>query len=115
MRVSRIGLHARPIQSGRAAIAALNNELWGYPHSSSQRILIGWKPEAEAGNLRLLLSSKGVDRAPDQTGIEASKAEPAKPVAEKNAETPKVEKPKRKRMSTEARVLYELNRHGIYR
>jgi hypothetical protein len=29
-------------------------------------------------------------------------------------ETPKVEKPKRKRMSTEARVIYELHRHGIY-
>jgi hypothetical protein len=30
-------------------------------------------------------------------------------------ETPKVERPKRKRMSTEARVIYELHRHGIYR
>jgi hypothetical protein len=36
------------------------------------------------------------------------------PVAEKNVETPKVEKPKRKQMSTEARVIYELHRHGIY-
>jgi outer membrane biosynthesis protein TonB len=45
---------------------------------------------------------------------ETPKAEPAKPVAEKNVETPKVEKPKRKRMSTEARVIYELHRHGIY-
>jgi hypothetical protein len=48
------------------------------------------------------------------TATEAPKAEPAKPVAEKNAETPKIEKPKRKRMSTEARVIYELHRHGIY-
>jgi hypothetical protein len=48
------------------------------------------------------------------TATEAPKAEPAKPVAEKNVETPKVEKPKRKRMSTEARVIYELHRHGIY-
>jgi len=45
---------------------------------------------------------------------EEPKAEPAKPVAEKNVETPKIEKPKRKRMSTEARVIYELHRHGIY-
>src|SRR3979490_1539659 len=48
------------------------------------------------------------------TATEAPKAEPATPVAEKNVETPKVEKPKRKRMSTEARVIYELHRHGIY-
>jgi hypothetical protein len=48
------------------------------------------------------------------TATAAPKAEPAKPVAEKNVETPKVEKPKRKRMSTEARVVYELHRHGIY-
>ena len=48
------------------------------------------------------------------TATEAPKAEPVKPVAEKNVETPKVEKPKRKRMSTEARVIYELHRHGIY-
>jgi hypothetical protein len=49
-----------------------------------------------------------------ETKAEDPKAEPAKPVAEKNVETPKVEKPKRKRMSTEARVIYELHRHGIY-
>jgi hypothetical protein len=49
-----------------------------------------------------------------ETKAEEPKAEPAKPVAEKNVETPKVEKPKRKRMSTEARVIYELHRHGIY-
>jgi hypothetical protein len=48
------------------------------------------------------------------TATEAPKAEAAKPVAGKNVETPKVEKPKRKRMSTEARVIYGLHRHGIY-
>jgi len=48
------------------------------------------------------------------TKAEEPKAEPAKAVAEKNVETPKVEKPKRKRMSTEARVIYQLHRHGIY-
>ena len=48
-----------------------------------------------------------------ETKAEDPMAEPAKPVAE-NVETPKVEKPKRKRMSTEARVIYELHRHGIY-
>jgi hypothetical protein len=45
---------------------------------------------------------------------EAPKADATKPVADKNAETTKVEKPKRKPMSTEARVIYELHRHGIY-
>ena len=49
-----------------------------------------------------------------ETKAEKPKAEPVKSVAEKNVETPKVEKPKRKRMSTEARVIYELHRHGIY-
>jgi len=48
------------------------------------------------------------------TAIAAPRSEPAKPVAEKNVETPKVEEPKRKRMSTEARVIYELHRRGIY-
>jgi hypothetical protein len=49
-----------------------------------------------------------------ETKAEEPKAEPAKSAAEISAETPKVEKPKRKRMSTEARVIYELHRHGIY-
>jgi hypothetical protein len=72
----------------------------------------------------------GADKAADQTAVEVPKfverpaavetkaeelkAEPVKSVAEKNVETPKVEKPKRKRMSTEARVIHELHRHGIY-
>jgi hypothetical protein len=49
-----------------------------------------------------------------ETKADEPKAEPAKVVTEKSVETPKVEKPKRKRMSTEARVIYELHRHGIY-
>ena len=72
--------------------------------------------------------TNGADKATEQPASEAPKyverpaavetkaemAEPVKSVAEKNVETPKVEKPKRKRMSTEARVIYELHRHGIY-
>ena len=63
---------------------------------------------------------KFVDRpAPVNTTTEApkaepAKAEPAKTVADKNPQTPKLEKPKRRRESTEARVIYELHRHGIY-
>jgi hypothetical protein len=58
---------------------------------------------------------KFVDRpAPVTTTTEAPKAEPAKAVADKDTQAPKVEKPKRRRESTEARVIYELHRHGIY-
>jgi hypothetical protein len=45
---------------------------------------------------------------------EAPKAEATKPVAEKASRTTNSEKPKRRRESTEARVIRELNRHGIY-
>jgi hypothetical protein len=58
---------------------------------------------------------KFVDRpAPVTTTTEAPTVEPAKAVADKNPQAPKVEKPKRRRESTEARVIYELHRHGIY-
>jgi len=58
---------------------------------------------------------KFVDRpAPVTTTTEAPTAEPAKAVADRNPQAPKVEKPKRRRESTEARVIYELHRHGIY-
>jgi hypothetical protein len=56
---------------------------------------------------------KFVDR-PAPVTTEAPKAEPAKAVADKNPVAPKVEKPRRRRESTEARVIYELHRHGIY-
>ena len=83
-----------------------------------------------AANEPVVAETRGADKATEQPAVEAPKfverpaavetkadepkAEPAKPVAEKNVETPKIEKPKRKRMSTEARVIYELHRHGIY-
>jgi hypothetical protein len=58
---------------------------------------------------------KYVDRpAAVNTTTEAPKTDAAKPVADNNTSTPKVEKPKRKHGSTEARVIYELHRHGIY-
>jgi hypothetical protein len=47
------------------------------------------------------------------TATAAPNAEPAGPVARKTT-TSRVEKPKRRRESTEARVIRELNRHGIY-
>jgi|HubBroStandDraft_1064217.scaffolds.fasta_scaffold325576_1 hypothetical protein len=59
-----------------------------------------------------------VDTKPEQPRADV-KADP-KPTADKNddapktADAPKVEKPKHKHESTEARVIYELHRHGIY-
>jgi hypothetical protein len=46
--------------------------------------------------------------------VEQPKAEPVAPAVEKTAETAKAEKPKHRHSSTEARVIYELHRHGIY-
>lgn len=48
------------------------------------------------------------------TATEAAKVEITKPVAEKAGRPSSIEKPKRRRESTEARVIRELNRHGIY-
>jgi hypothetical protein len=53
------------------------------------------------------------------TKAELPKSDPASPAIEKKADVPKTEalktdKPKRRRSSTEARVIYELHRHGIY-
>jgi hypothetical protein len=45
---------------------------------------------------------------------EPPKIDAVKPVAEKDAQLLKAEKPKRRHESTEARVIYELHRHGIY-
>ena len=49
-----------------------------------------------------------------ETKAEQPQAEQAKPAPEKNAETRKAGKPKRKPMSMEARVISELHRYGIY-
>jgi hypothetical protein len=45
---------------------------------------------------------------------EPPKTDAVKPVAEKDAQALKAEKLKRRHESTEARVIYELHRHGIY-
>lgn len=44
----------------------------------------------------------------------APKAEMTSPVAGKTSKTASLEKPKRRRQTTEARVIRELHRHGIY-
>ena len=48
------------------------------------------------------------------TPAEPAKAEKTTPVVDKPIKTSTVDKPKRKRESTEARVIRELHRHGIY-
>jgi hypothetical protein len=48
------------------------------------------------------------------TKAEPPKTDTVKPVAEKDAQLLKAEKPKRWHESAEARVIYELHRHGIY-
>jgi hypothetical protein len=50
----------------------------------------------------------------EQSKAEQPTTEPSKPAAGKTADAPKAEKPRRKHESTEARVIYELHRHGIY-
>jgi hypothetical protein len=58
---------------------------------------------------------KYVDRpAAVSTTTEAPKADVVKPVADSNAQPQRVDKPKRRHVSTEAQVIYELHRHGIY-
>jgi hypothetical protein len=45
---------------------------------------------------------------------EAPKADASKPATDKTAQAPKADKPRHRHESTEARVIYELHRHGIY-
>lgn len=51
---------------------------------------------------------------PKAAAVEQPTAEPAKPATRKTASTSKSEKPRRKRYWTEARIIRELHRHGIY-
>ena len=87
---------------GRGLVLASNDE----PAASEPSNAVEAKP-AEA--------PKYVERPPAvDTKTEQPTAEPSKPVASKNAEPLKAEKSRRRHESTEARVIYELHRHGIY-
>jgi hypothetical protein len=71
--------------------------------------------EPAATEQKAVEAPKYVDRpSAVDTTAEQPKADATKPVADKTTAAPKVEKPKRRRESTEARVIYELHRHGIY-
>ena len=69
-------------------------------------------PKAEAPKAdtpKFVERPAAVEPSPDQPKSDPTKADQAKPASDK-----RVEKPKHKRESTEARVIYELHRHGIY-
>jgi hypothetical protein len=83
---------------------------------------------AQAGSTRTLITQasneepaaaeQGTSEAPKYVArpsatTEQPKSDEAKPGA-KTATTPRAEKPRRRGASTEARVIYELHRHGIY-
>jgi hypothetical protein len=85
----------------------------GLTLASNDEPAVAEQPKAVAP--KAVEAPKYVDRpAAVSTTTEQPKVDQAKPVADKNTQTLKVEKPKRKRESTEARVIYELHRHGIY-
>jgi hypothetical protein len=68
----------------------------------------------KAGDDKAGQTPKFVERpAAVEKTAEPAKADQAKPVADKDAAAPKVEK-KHRHESTEARVISELHRHGIY-
>jgi hypothetical protein len=77
-------------------------------------------PQKPAETPKAAEAPKFVERpAAVDAKVEPPKAEPAAPAVEKTAEVPKAEtvkaeKPKHRHSSMEARVIYELHRHGIY-
>jgi hypothetical protein len=71
-----------------------------------------------ASNEEPVAAEQGTSEAPKYVArpsatTEQPKSDEAKPAA-KTAATPRAEKPRRRGASTEARVIYELHRHGIY-
>jgi 1,4-alpha-glucan branching enzyme len=74
---------------------------------------------AQAGTFRGLTMAANdppaaTDPTADQTKTEQTKNEQIKPDQTKTAPDKRVEKRRHTRESTEARVIYELHRHGIY-
>jgi outer membrane biosynthesis protein TonB len=60
------------------------------------------------------IDTKTEQPSSEQPKADQAKVDPPKPAPEKTADAPKAEKPKKRHESTEARVIYELHRHGIY-
>jgi outer membrane biosynthesis protein TonB len=82
------------------------------------------EPQKAAETPKAVEAPKFVERPPAvDAKVEQPKAEPVAPAVEKSAEAPKAEapketikaeKPKHRHSSMQARVIYELHRHGIY-
>jgi outer membrane biosynthesis protein TonB len=71
--------------------------------------------EAKSVDIKPVETPAYVERpaAVDTKTEQPTAAEQPKP-ADKTAQAPRAEKPKHRHESTEARVIYELHRHGIY-
>src|SRR3954464_1507717 len=72
-----------------------------------------------ASNEEPVATEQGASEAPKYVArpsatAEQPKSEETKTGATKAASTPRAEKSRRRGVSTEARVIYELHRHGIY-
>jgi hypothetical protein len=81
----------------------------GLTLASSEEPVVAEHPKT-VDTPRVVESPKTVQRpAIVDTTTDQPKVDSPKPAPDKNAE-----KPKHKRESTEARVIYELHRHGIY-
>jgi hypothetical protein len=72
--------------------------------------------EAKSADTKPVETPTYVERpaAVDTKTAQPAVADQPKPVADKAAQAAKAEKPKHRHESTEARVIYELHRHGIY-
>jgi hypothetical protein len=57
---------------------------------------------------------KSVSRPAAVNLSEQPQTDQAGPGPDRNTHTPRAERPRRKRGLTEARVIYELHRHGVY-
>ena len=97
-------------QAGASLTAASNDEPAAeQPKTGEATKTI--EPKTEAAKAE---SPKFVERPAAVEAAIPPKAEPAKSDQGRPASDKKAEKPRHKHESTEARVIYELHRHGIY-
>jgi hypothetical protein len=75
-------------------------------------VLLSASADAGTRSLSLASSEQPAAQAVDKT--EPKAVETVKPVEQAKSEPAAEVKPKRRHVSTEARVIYELHRHGIY-
>jgi hypothetical protein len=86
----------------------------GLTLASNDEVTAAEQPKATAAPVE---APKYVDRpaaVDTTTQAPAPKGDESKPVADKDIQAPKAAKSKHHHESTEARVIYELHRHGVY-